>query len=100
MATKKLTLWILAILVLVVAFLLGYQSGLKGGLNVGYRQAYNDSIISRLFGGRRAAAPTAQAPSGEQVAAQAAATTVTQVKNPYQAVKEKADLTSEFNPFQ
>ena len=66
MLTNKLTWWILGILLLVVAFLLGYQSGLNGGLNVGYNQAVNESKIFSLFGPRRAAAPVAAPTAGEQ----------------------------------
>jgi len=58
MLTSKLTWWILGILFLIVAFLLGYRSGLNGGLGVGYNQAVNESKIFSLFGPRRAAAPT------------------------------------------
>lgn len=95
METKKLTLWILGILILVVAFLLGYQSGLKGGLNVGYRQAHNDSIISRLFGGvRRVVAP---APTVAQQAAVGAAqtaaaeTNIATINNPLTSVPVEKD---------
>lgn len=74
MLQSKLTWWILGILILVVAFLWGYQSGLNSGLGVGYNQAHNDNLIFRLFGGRRSAAPGAPSPAvtAEQAAAAAA----------------------------
>jgi len=82
MLTNKLTWWILGILLLVVAFLLGYQSGLNGGLNVGYNQAVNESKIFSLFGPRRAAAPVAAPAINANVATQAGVEAAAKAANP------------------
>jgi len=90
MLTNKLTWWILGILLLIVAFLLGYQSGLNGGINVGFRQAVNQVRLRDL--GPRAAAPVTVEQAAAAVAVQAAAETVSTavlggVDNPFQGTK-------------